>query len=355
MVAQPHVDASPLGGLRGRLRLSPLRLLLAAGLMLGVAMLAARPGLLGGALGKGLTALAGANTTYFWIAGAGFLVSLVASANTWKTTLQACGARVNGRDACARYGAGSLVNTFAPLRLGDALRVALFARTLPQESSRALTAGGALGTVELARVLVQAALIAVAAVLGALPAWPVGALLGVASGGILAAALLRRRLRWGRLEHLLDAFRALAGSPRRAAALLAWTAVAALARVFAATAVTSSLGVPWSLGTGLIITAALDLATAIPLTPGNVGIASGAVALALHARGVPLTTAVASGLAFHALEALVGLAFGTSGVLALARFRTPAARRWGLGLAGAAGATLLALGVSASVLPGGLV
>jgi uncharacterized membrane protein YbhN (UPF0104 family) len=354
MSAQLDGDASPLGGLRGHLRVGPIRLLLAAGLTLGVVTLAARPGLLGGALGRGLSALGSANTTFFWIAGAGFLVSLVASANTWRTTLRACGARLGWWDACARYGAGSLVNTFAPMRLGDAARIVLFSRTLPQERGRTLTAGGALGAVELARVLVQAALLAVAAVLGALPAWPIAALLGVASAGALSAVLLRRRLRWRRLEHLLDAFHALAGSPRRAASLLAWTAVAALARVLAATAVTSSLGVPWSLGTGLIVTAALDLATAIPLTPGNVGIASGAVALALQARGVPLTTAVASGLAFHAVEAVAGLMFGTAGALSLAPFRTPAARRWGLGLAGAAGVTLLALGVSASVLPGGL-
>jgi hypothetical protein len=89
------------------------------------------------------------------------------------------------------------------------------------------------------------------------------------------------------------------------------------------TAITSSLGVPWSLGTGLIITAALDLATTIPLTPGNVGIASGAVALALQAKGVPLAPAVASGLAFHAVETAAGLALGIAGALALARFPSP--------------------------------
>ena len=129
--------------------------------------------------------------------------------------------------------------------------------------------------------------------------------------------------------------------------------MAAAARVLAATAITSSLGIPWSLGTGLIITVALDLATTIPLTPGNLGIATGAVAFALQARGVPLTTAIASGLAFHAVEMIAGLAFWGAGVLTLTGFPSPAARRWGLRVrAGAAGGMIVVAGVIASVLPG---
>ena len=346
-----EVTPSLLRTLVARLRTNPIRPLVAVASSLGVVALVARPGLLGGGLGKGFDALTGANTSFFWVAGVGFIISLIASSLTWKTALDSCGARLSAQEACARYGVGSLVNTVAPMRLGDVARVVLFSRTLKQDRDRVLTAGGALGAVSAVRALVQAVLVAVAAVIGALPLWPVAALAGLALCVVPIAFLARRRLPQRRIAHLLRAFHALARSPRRAFSLLGWTTVAAVARVIAATAITSSLGLPWSLGTGLIITVALDLATTIPLTPGNLGIATGAVALALQSRGVPLTTAVASGLAFHAVEVVAGLAFGGAGALALARFPSPGARRLGLRVAGAAAGILVVTGVTASVLP----
>ena len=125
--------------------------------------------------------------------------------------------------------------------------------------------------------------------------------------------------------------------------------MAAVARVLAAATIATSLGVQWSFGTGLIITAALDLAATVPLTPGGVGIASGAVTLALQTRGVSLATAIAAGLAFHAVETLAGLAFGAAGVLGLARYPSPAARRWGLRVATVAYVVIAVLGVSLSM------
>ncbi len=243
------------------------------------------------------------------------------------------------------------MNTFAPMRLGDAVRVALFSRTLPQDEGRTLTTGGALGTVEVARAIVQALLLATAAAAGTLPLWPVAMLGGLASFMLATVYPLRRRHPWRRMEHLLDAFRGLTQSPRRAAALLGWTAVASVARVIAATAIASSLGVPWSLQTGLIITVAIDTATIVPLMPGNLGIASGAVALALHSNGVPLSTALAAGLSFQAVEAATSIAFGGAGALMLARFPTPAARQLVLGLTAGIFATLVTGGLGFSVLP----
>ena len=339
--------------LAAELRGSPVRVLVAIGLSLVVAvLLATHPAVFGGGLEKGMTALRRANVDFFWVAGACVVASLIASANTWRTALQACGARVGVRDACARYGIGSLVNSFTPLRLGEAARIVLFSRTLPQGEARALTTGGALGAVEVARVLVQTLLVGVAAAVGALPIWPIAVLVAIAAFGLLAAFALRSRLRWSRVAHLLDAFRGLVHSPRLAVTLLSWTATAAIARVVAATAIASAFGVPWSLGTGLIITAALDLAAVVPLTPGNLGVATGAVALVLQARGVPAATAAGAGLAFNAVEVLASLALGGAGALVLAPFPSPAVRQRVLGLAGAAGTLVLVGGFGASVLPG---
>jgi hypothetical protein len=87
-----------------------------------------------------------------------------------------------------------------------------------------------------------------------------------------------------------------------------------VARVAAAAAVAAALGVSEPLAAALIIVPALDFAGLLPLTPGNVGIASGAVAVALQAHGVDTTTALGAGIAFHAVETIVGVACGLTGL-----------------------------------------
>ncbi len=308
-------------------------------------------GRVAGVLASGAAALSRCDATLIWLAATAFALSLVASAGAWKTAFGACGARVGLRDACTRYGVGSLVNSVAPMRLGEAARIVLFSRTLLQERGQALRAAGVLAPVALARAIVQAVLVSVGTVSGALPLWPLAGLAALASCAALAAVLLRDRLP-ARVASLLDASRALVRSPKRAASLLGWTAAAAIARVLAASTVVAAIGFPWSLGTGLVVTAAVGLATSVPLTPGNIGITSGAVAFALEAKGIPLAGAVASGLAFHAVETAVGVTFGVTGAALLAPYHSPQVRRWGLRLGGAASAVLLGTAFGASVFPG---
>jgi hypothetical protein len=84
----------------------------------------------------------------------------------------------------------------------------------------------------------------------------------------------------------------------------------------------------------LLVVPALDLAGILPLTPGNIGIASAAVAFALHAHGATYETALSAGIAFSAVETVTSLAFGAGSVLFLAA-GTPGARRWTMAAAGA--------------------
>ena len=100
----------------------------------------------------------------------------------------------------------------------------------------------------------------------------------------------------------------------------------------------------------MVIVPALEVAGAIPLTPGNVGITSAAIALAFQTQGVSFTNGLAAGIAFHAVETAVGIMFGIGSVVWLAPYRSPAIRRvvllstaasWALGIAGAFSATVL--------------
>ena len=96
-----------------------------------------------------------------------------------------------------------------------------------------------------------------------------------------------------------------------------------------------------------MVVAALDLAGMFPLTPGGVGITSGAVAMALNAHGVPMTIALTTGIAFHAVETCAGVSSGLASALYF--LEVSPARRWAVV---AAGAAAVVGAFSATVIPG---
>jgi uncharacterized membrane protein YbhN (UPF0104 family) len=254
--------------------------LVAAGGLAAVLVVALTPGLLGDRVVEAFAELESANGTWLWVAALAFLAAYVCSASAWR----AASGLTDRADATARYGVGSLVNSFAPAHAGDAVRLALFAQAAPDK--RLLTAGKALAGVGVARV----------------------ALTGV----LLLATVFPPALAGFALVPLFGR-------------VAAWVAGATAARVIAATAIAAALGVPSPLLAALVILPAVDLAGLLPLTPGNLGVKSGAIALALQAKGVDVTTALSSGIAFHAVETVVGLTFGSASALYLSRVRVP---RW---------------------------
>jgi uncharacterized membrane protein YbhN (UPF0104 family) len=296
--------------------------------------------------------MAAADRRWLSVALAGFVVSLAATAAGWRATLSACGARLGRVDACARYGAGSLVNTFLPARLGDAVRVGLFSKAFGREQDgRAFLAAGALASVTAADSLTQSLVVGAGAIVGPVPVWSVAVLGGFVVSLVVVAAVAARRFRTGRPARVLGVFCTLSESPGRALWVFGWLGVATVARLVAAIAVAASLGIPSPVDAGVVICAVVIVATALPLLPGNVGVTSGAIVLALHAQGAPVVLAVTAGLVFHAVELLAGIMFGVGGTLALVPYPSLAARRWSLGLGGLLGAGLLAGCVGTVFLP----
>lgn len=284
------------------------------------------PELLGSEVRRALGGLSSARPIWLWLAGACFLCSLTGTASAWRSAIGLVGGRIGRLDAGARYGIGSLINSFAPARLGDVARLALFSRALDSDE-RLWRAGGSFAVIGVARAIALALLIVVGSIAGALPLWPVLALTGLTCVAALAAATTRNRTARTHVAHLLDAFRVLGREPRRGACIAAWVAFATMARLGAAASIAAALGVRSPLMAAVLVVPALDLSGAMPLTPGNVGLTSGAVAVALRAHGVGLTTALTTGIAFHAVETVVGIAFGLASVLFLAPFSSTSARR----------------------------
>jgi uncharacterized membrane protein YbhN (UPF0104 family) len=307
------------------------------------------PELLGSEVRRALAGLSNARALWLWLAGVCFLGSLVGTAGAWRSAIALVGGRMGWLDAGARYGVGSLINSFAPARLGDVARLALFSRALDSDE-RVWRASGSFVVVGVARALVLALLIVAGSIAGVLPRWPVLILIGVTGVAALAAVTTRNRAARTHVAHLLDAFREVGREPRRGACVAAWIAFATMARLGAAASIAAALGIRSPLLAAVLVVPALDLSGAMPLTPGNVGLTSGAVAMALRAHGVGLTTALTTGIAFHAVETVAGIVFGLASVLFLAPFSSSGARRRTMLAAGAAACAVLAGAFGATVL-----
>jgi uncharacterized membrane protein YbhN (UPF0104 family) len=321
----------------------------AGGTLLVLGVMLATPQLLGSHVETALDAATSANRGWLWVAGAGFAASVLAAAGSWRNAIGLCGGRVGAADAVARFGVGSLVNTFVPARAGDAARIALFSRAL-DDRQRLWRTGGAFVALEATRAIVFAGLAVAGVATGALPLWPLAALLGLIAAAAAIALRSRRRDAVGRAAHLLDAFRTLGREPARGVRLIGWGALSTAGRLAAAAAVGAALGISHPLTAALVIVPALDIAGTFPLTPGNIGITSGAVAVAFRANGISFTHGLAAGIAFQAVETAVGIAIGLGSLVWLAPYPTPGVRRVALLAAGASASLAVAGAVSATVL-----
>ncbi len=280
-----------------------------------LAVLCLSPSLLGHRVGDALGGLGAADPGLLWIAGLAFAGTSACGALAWRAALRASGSPLPVVDASARYAVGCGVNALAPAHVGSALRVALFGRVT---NGGCWTVGGAAAAVGVTRVVWLGALIAIGSAGGVLPLWPLLVIGGILGGAAFASLASRRLSLPVRIEQLLAAFRSLAASPRDLAIVAGWALAGAAAKVAAATAVVASLGIDNPLRAALVLVPAVELAALLPLTPGNVGLASAAVALALGSQGVEARTALSAGIAFGAVELLTGVAVGAAGALALA-------------------------------------
>ena len=309
-----------------------------------LAVIAAVP--LGHRVTAAMTALAGGSPNWLTLAAAGFAVAFLCTVGAWRAAFAAAGGRIRSHEAAARIGIGCLVNAVAPAKLGDAVKVALCSRAI--DGPRSLwTGGGVWAALAAARSLALAALVVVASLAGALPLWPVFVLCGVAAAVAVAAHGSRRFRSHARIAQLLEGMAAFARSPRTAFTVVAWSMGVQLVQLLATIAVARGLGVPHPVLAALVITPALELAGAFPITPGSFGVGSGAVAFALASRGIGITQALAVGLAIQTLQTAVSLTAGTVGALYLARLNV-AVRRLALrvALVGGTAAFAAAVGVA---------
>lgn len=325
--------------------ISRSKLIVSALAFAALAAVALSPHLLGAHVASAFEALRSAERHWLLLAAAGFVGAFAATVGAWRAALQAAGGQICPKQAAARLAIGSMVNSFAPAKLGDAVKIALCSKAI-DAPGRMWTAGGVYAALAAARSLTLATLVVIAFAAGAMPLWPVFAICGVVGAFALAAALSGRIRRHPRVAQVLGGLAALERSPRALASVLGWSFAMLAARLGATMAIAAALDIPHPVLAALLILPALDVASVFPITPGSIGVGSGAVAVALASRGIGMNEALGVGFAIQAIETSVSVTAGSLGLLYLAQ-PGPTVRRWTVRVAtvGASAALAAAVGL----------
>jgi uncharacterized protein (TIRG00374 family) len=270
-----------------------------------------------------------------WIVVA-FLLNVASTlfrALSWSLTIaQALPSRHHPRliQVFSAFGVGLFANAIVPGRLGELARVATLRRHLPDAPPG--TTAALVGTVFAHRLfdLVPATLLVVWVLLTAeVPHWAVVALLVAVAVGfaLFTAAWLGARRHHrpvvsegvGTIRHLLGMARqglSVLKAPVPLAGAILLQCLGWLLQLLAVYAAMQAFGIEVPLPAAGLVLVLMNVATIVPLWPGNVGLVQAAVALPLRNYGVAYSTGFAYGLALQAIEIACGV---TLGLLALAR------------------------------------
>ena len=228
------------------------------------------------------------------------------------------------------FGVGLLANAIVPGRLGELARVATLRRHLPDAPPG--TSATLVGTVFVHRLfdLVPATILVVWVLFTAeVPHWAVvsfgiAALVGFALFTIawLGARRHQRPVRgegMGSVRQLLVMARqglSVLKAPVPLAGAVLLQCLGWLMQLLAVYVTMLAFSIDAPLPAAGLVLVLMNVATIVPLWPGNVGLVQAAVGLPLRNYGVPYATGFAFGLALQAIEMACGLALG---LISLAR------------------------------------
>jgi uncharacterized membrane protein YbhN (UPF0104 family) len=279
--------------------------------------------LLAGLVGSVLDTAASAQPVWLLAALVIHSASILCRVRIWQKLLRsACPLHhVSFRAALGPYLASVGASVVAPLRGGDAVRIALARRTLPEVESG--TVLGTLAAEAIPGLIVVPLLCAAALLLGVLPVSQGLVAAVMISGGVLAVAawrvarLMGSRRNTGRLGRVLADLASgvrLVGSPGRFArtvgplTVLDWTL-----RIAMVTALLAAFHLGLNAAAAVAVVAIDSLTTLVPVLPNGAGAQQAAIAAALHTHAsATLLVAFSAGT-----QVLVGAVNVLAGGLAL--------------------------------------
>jgi uncharacterized protein (TIRG00374 family) len=252
------------------------------------------------------------------------LLSVVARAMAWKTVIDQAlpPPQPPFPQVFSAFGVGLFANAVLPGRIGELARVAVLTRRMKRKRE-----GGAtlVGTVFAHRVFdLFPSLLLIGYVLASarIPHWALTSLAVFVAVGIglfaFAVASARRRQRSvleevGQARQLITMARYGLGvmrAPLPAVVAIFFQTVGWTFQLFAVWAVMRAFGIYEPLHAAALVLLLMNIATLLPLWPGNIGIVQAAVALPLVPYGVAYSRGFAFGIGLQAIEVSVGVGVG---------------------------------------------
>ena len=260
-----------------------------------------------------------------WVAVAiGFnLLSVVARALAWRTVINQAVPPPHPRftHVFSAFSVGLMANAMLPGRVGELARVGVLSRHLPRNGVWATL----VGSVFAHRVfdLFPAAILVVWVLSTAkLPHWALTSVIILFAIGVvlfLFAFLSARHHHRSHVDGVGTARRLVTMSrhglgvmrkPLPAALAVFYQSLGWLLQLFAVWTAMKAFDIDLDLPAAGLVLVLMNVATVIPLWPGNVGLLQAAIALPLTEYGIPYAKGFAFGIGLQAIEASVGIGFG---------------------------------------------
>ncbi len=220
------------------------------------------------------------------------------------------------------FSVGLMANATLPGRVGELARVAVLVRHMPGRRGAWPTLVGSVVAHRVFDLFPVAALVVWVLATARLPQWAVTSLavLFVLGGGLFLFALLSARHHHrshldglGAARRLVIMIRHGLGVLRRpaAAAAAVWfQLVGWLCQLLAVWTAMRAFEIDLDLAAAGLVLVLMNVATVLPLWPGNVGLLQATIALPLMEYGIPYARGFAFGIGLQAIEASVGVGFG---------------------------------------------
>jgi glycosyltransferase 2 family protein len=252
------------------------------------------------------------------------LASIVARAIAWKLVIEQALPRPSPRFQLvfSAFCVGLLANAVLPGRIGELARVAVLTRRMERKRGSWATLVGTVVAHRMFDLIPISLLVLYVLVTAKIPAWAYSIIVAVVSIGaalFIFAVLSARSAGHERLQGLGSVRRVIAMArgglavmhrPVPAAGAIFFQLLGWLGQLFAVYTAMRAFDIHEAVPAAALVLLVMNVATIIPLWPGNVGAVQLAIATPLVSYGVAYGDGIAFGFGLQAIEASVGVGIG---------------------------------------------
>jgi glycosyltransferase 2 family protein len=253
------------------------------------------------------------------------LASVVARSIGWKLVIDQALEPPSPRywDVFSAFCVGLLANAVLPGRIGELARVAVLQRRMPGRKGAWATLAGTVFAHRMFDIVPIVLLILYVGATAKIPAWAYSTLVAVVSVGatlFILAVMAARRPHSGHLDGAAGTGKRVVAMARQGLAVMhrplaalgaiCFQSLGWLCQLFAVYATMRAFEINEGLPAAALVLLVMNVATIIPLWPGNVGAVQVAIAIPLVSYGVAYANGIAFGFGLQAIEASVGVGLG---------------------------------------------